>query len=306
MRDAGYLRHEGQCSSDDVERADSSPDVTIGLLWRIAVQNWKLWASLILLATLAGLILAVVIPRRYEAEVVALPRGNDRSNLLNTLGGQLGGLAALAGLANGQGGQRAEAIQMLESKLLAREFIEDNKLLPVLFPSDWDARSQKWKRPRTLNEGVEYFDRKVRSVLEDRRTGLVTVRVMWKDPVSAAAWANELVRRANDRLRDRAVARAQGAITYLKREARNADAVEIQQTLYRLMEEQYKTLLLASVNDDYEFSLIDPATAPDPGQYAFPKKALFSFGGFFFGLVLVLGAVFVRAGQRVRRAERRL
>ena len=304
MQDAGYLGQDRPRSSDGVP-ANSSGDITAGLLWRVVVQNWKLWVSLIVLATLSGLFMAFVIPRRYEAEVVALPRGNDRSNLLSTVGGQLGGIAALAGLSGGQNGQRAEALQMLESNVLAREFIADNNLLPVLFASDWDATGQKWKtRPRTLNQGVEYFDHNVRSVLEDRRTGLVTVRIMWKDPSRAAAWANELVRRANDRLRERAVARAQGAITYLKREARNADAVEIQQSLYHLMEEQYKTLLLANVNDDYEFSLIDPAVAPDPEQYAFPKKPLFAFGGFFFGLVLVLGAVFIRAGQRVHRTER--
>jgi uncharacterized protein involved in exopolysaccharide biosynthesis len=188
---------------------------------------------------------------------------------------------------------------MLQSQVLAREFIQDYKLLPLLFAADWDARRQNWgRRTRTLNEAVEYFDHHVRTVIEDRRTGLVTMRITWRDPAVAASWANELVRRANDRLRQRAVARAQGAIEYLRREARNADAVEIQQTLYRLMEEQYKTLLLANVSNDYAFSLIDPAVPADPDQYAFPRKGLFTFGGLFFGVVLVLILLFIEAAQR--------
>jgi uncharacterized protein involved in exopolysaccharide biosynthesis len=273
---------------------------------RVVRRRWKLWVGVVVVAALAGLVASLIIPRRYEAEVVALPRGSDRSALLGTLSGQLGGLAALAGLGSGQSGQRAEALQMLQSNLLAREFIQENKLLPLLYASDWDARRQAWNgHVRTLNEGVALFDHRIRSVLEDRRTGLVTVRVTWKDPVQAAAWANELVRRANDSLRERAVARAQASIAYLKREARNADAVEIQQTLYHLMEEQYKTLLLANVSDDYEFSLIDPAVAPDPEQYAFPRKALFTFGGFFFGIVLVLTLIFIEASQRAMEIPER-
>ena len=252
---------------------------------------------LVLLSTLAGLVAALVIPRRYEVELVALPRGGaERSSLLSLLTGQLGGLAGLGG---GEGGQRAEAIQMLQSKLLAREFIEDNKLLPVLFASDWDERRQSWSgRTHTLNDAVEVFDRRIRGVIEDRRSGLVTMRVTWKDPVQAASWANEMIRRANDELRRRAVARAGGSINYLKREARNADTVEIQQALYRLMEEQYKNLLLANVTDEYAFSVIDPAVAADPDQYVFPRRGLFAFGGLFFGIVLALILVFIEASQR--------
>jgi len=279
--------------------AASDSTVPVAHLLGVLRRRWKRLLTLLLLITLAGLVAALIIPRRYEAELVALPRGTDRSALLNSLTGQLGGLAALAGLGSGESGQRAEAIQMLQSQILAREFIQDNKLLPVLFVSDWDAQRQGWSgRTHTLNDAVEVFDRRIRGVIEDRRTGLVTVRITWRDPGQAASWANEIVRRANDHLRRRAVARAQSSIDYLKREARNADAVEIQQTLYRLMEEQYKSLLLANVRDDYAFSVIDPAIAPDPDQYVFPRLSLFTFGGLFFGVVLALILVFIEASQR--------
>src|SRR5262249_45050407 len=149
---------------------------------------------------------------------------------------------------------------------------------------------QGWKtaNPPTLNDAVFYFDRHVRDVSEDRRTGLVTLRITWTDPMRAAAWANEIVRLANEQLRGRAVARAQGAIDYLKREAQAPASVEIQQALYRLMEDQYKTLLLANVSEDYAFSVIDPAVAADAKHYVFPNRTLFSFAGLFFGGVLVL------------------
>jgi uncharacterized protein involved in exopolysaccharide biosynthesis len=146
-----------------------------------------------------------------------------------------------------------------------------------------------------MNDAVSYFNHGIRTIVEDRRTGLVTVRIIWRDPVQAAAWANELVSRANDELRRRAVTRAQGSIEYLKREARSADAVEIQQTLYRLMEEQYKTLLLANGTNDYAFSIIDPAVAADPNRYVSPRPRLYIFAGLFFGTVLAAIVVFLGA-----------
>lgn len=276
---------------------EASP-VPVTRLFAVARYRWRRLLALVLLSTLVAAAAALIIPRRYEAQVVALPRGQDRSSLLNALGGQLGGLAAIAGLGGGESGQRAEAIQMLQSQVLARQFILDNNLLPVLFSSDWDPRRGAWRgRSHTLNDAVERFDRRIRSVIEDRRSGLVTVRISWRDAEQAALWANELVRRANEQLRLRAVARAQDAIDYLKREALSADVVEIRQTLYRLMEEQYKTLLLANVNKDYAFSLIDPAVAPDRDQYVFPRLGLFVFGGLFFGVVLALIWIFMEASM---------
>jgi uncharacterized protein involved in exopolysaccharide biosynthesis len=275
-----------------------APDETIPAihLLRVLRSRWKWLLALVLAPALLGLLDAALSARRYEAEAVVLPRTQDRSGLLNSLGGQLGGLAALAGLTLNESSQRAEAIQMLQSQTLARQFILDHQLIPLLFSGDWDSEHQRWRgKPRTMNDAVKYFDHGIRNVLEDRRTGLVTLRIGWRDPVQAAAWANELVRRANEQLRQRAIARAQSSIDYLKREARNADAVEIQQTLYRLMEDQYKTLLLANVNTDYAFSIIDPAVAPDPNQYVSPRLGLYTFAGLFLGILLASIVVFMTA-----------
>ena len=280
-----------------VKSAPPGRTVTIAQLFAVARYRWKLLLALIFVPTFLAVLLVLVSPRLYEAEAVVLPRIQDRSALLGALG-QLGGLAALAGLGSAEGGQREEAIQMMQSQILARQFIEDNHLLPVLFPSEWDAKRQSWRgRARTMNEAVRRFDRGIRSVVEDRRTGLVTVRITWSDRIQAAAWANELVRRANEQLRARAVRRAQGAIDYLQREAQLATAVEVQQTLYRLMEEQYKTLLLANVNEDYALSIIDPAVASDPNRYASPHRVRITFAGLVFGGVLALIVAFMQASR---------
>lgn len=281
----------------------TAPDTTVPLanVLQVLSARWRLWLLLILLPTLAALGISLSVARRYEAELVALPRSTDRSALLNALG-QFGGLVSLAGLGSADSGQRAEAIETLQSQILARQFIQDRGLLTEMFASKWDGARGRWKVPvpPTLNDAVEFFDHRVRDVTDDRRTGLVTVRITWTDPVQAAAWANELVQRANDELRRRAVARAQEAIAYLKREAHETETVEVQQALYRLMEEQYKILLLANVNEDYAFSVIDPAVAPDITRPQYPSRRLFTLAGAFFGITLVLALAFFEASRRSR------
>ena len=166
------MRGERSASFRTVDVTYAAPGGTVSLaqLFTVARYRWKWLLALVLVPAVLGVLLALITPRRYEAEVVVLPRSQDRSALLGSLG-QLGGLAALAGIGGGEGGQRAEAIQMLQSQTLARQFIEDNKLLPVLFANDWDAQHQSWhRRARTMNEAVRVFDHGIRSVVEDRRT----------------------------------------------------------------------------------------------------------------------------------------
>jgi uncharacterized protein involved in exopolysaccharide biosynthesis len=272
-------------------------------LIRATRRRWKWLLSVLIISAGMGLAASMLLGKRYQAEVVAMPRSNyGQSGLLNSLGGQLGGLAQLAGLGMGAGGERAEAVATLRSHLLARQMIEQDQLLPVLFSSDWDAATHGWTgRPRTLNDGVRLFDHRLLSVIEDHRNGLVTVRIEWKNPQQAAVWANEFVARANARLREQAIARADASIRFLKQQVDQVQTVEIRDALYLLMQAQYKNLLLAKTTPQYAFIVIDPAVASDPDQYVFPSHALFALGGLFFGLVIAILILLADAARDVGR-----
>lgn len=54
--------------------------------------------------------------------------------------GRLGGLASLAGAALGGGGNKDAYLEYLTSHDFTARFIEDEKLLPVLFHRKWDAQ----------------------------------------------------------------------------------------------------------------------------------------------------------------------
>jgi uncharacterized protein involved in exopolysaccharide biosynthesis len=59
-----------------------------------------------------------------------------------------------------------------------------------------------------VRDAVKYFHKRVLKVSEEGSTGLVTLAIEWTDPDIAAEWASLLVRRLNDRLRERALQEA--------------------------------------------------------------------------------------------------
>lgn len=258
-----------------------------------------LWSRRLLLAGLAlacGLIsvaIAFLLPEKYEATVLMSPvnEGADASKLgsAGALLSQFGGLAGLGGLNLSGGGRKAESVATLKSAVLTQAFIADNNLLPVLFENKWDSVRQIWestdaKKIPTLWKGEELFQKKVLAVSEDRKTGLVTLTVTWKDPAAAAAWANELVARANSYLRAKAIEQSNKNLEYLNDQLSKTNVVELQKAIYSLTETEIKKVMIAKGSDEYAFRVIDPARRPE--RRISPKRPLIVALGVIVGLVL--------------------
>jgi uncharacterized protein involved in exopolysaccharide biosynthesis len=119
---------------------------------------------------------------------------------------------------------------------------------------------------------VEEFDTNVRRVTEDAREGLVKLSIRWKDPDTAAYWANLFAERLNDRLRQQAIAEAERSVAYLKKEMTTTSVVSLQQSMGSLLENEMQKLLLAQGQKEFAFKVIDRAV-PSKKRDA-PKRAL--------------------------------
>ena len=266
-----------------------------------------LFATLVL--TALGVAAAFGLGKRYEARVVMMPVADSVSG--SSLGGlvsQLGGLASLAGVSLSGDSQKVEAYVMLTSREFTDEFIRDESLMQVLFAKRWDPETRSWrpsllKRDPTPADAFRTFNRKIRWVDQDRRSGVVTLTVRWKDPEVAARWANELVARVNARMRDRAIQDARRNIEHLQAQYERTPVVSLRETVARVMENEVRREMLATVRTDYAFRVIDPAVAAEPHEFVSPKRARLIAGGFvlggMFGLLLVLARHFVRRGRAV-------
>ena len=279
---------------DGIRPGEITLDAIIATAWR---GKWIVLACAVLLAGLAAVAAFIMTPK-YRAEVVMVPvKADDSRAALASMVGQLGGLASLAGVSLAGGSNKDEYLQYLQSNAFTARFIEDEKLLPVLFADRWDANNNRWDVDDpadvpTLADGVRLFERGVRAVQEDRRTGVVTLTVVWRDRELAARWANLLVERVNRDLRERAIAESDASVRYLEGELAKTAVLELRESIYRLIENQIKTVMLANVRQEYAFKVIDPAVAPDVDDVVRPKKlAMILVGGVFggaIGLLLVL------------------
>ena len=282
-------------SMDDTARATiDSEELRLRELITVLWRGRRLIAWITLGFIVVATVGAFLTPKTYEASVTMSPVSRN-DGLLNGggsmggLGSELGGIAAIAGLSVGVDSRKWESISVLESAALTEQYIRENNLLPELFHRDWDAAHRRWKdsSPRTIPtlwKANRLFKGKVRSVETDAKTGLITLKISWRNPVLAANWANGLVAMTNDYLRDKAIAEDENNIAYLQAQADKSNEVNLKQAIYEVLVEEVKREMFARGTHEFAFKVLDPAEVPE--KAASPKKTLWVLVGAFCGLIL--------------------
>ncbi len=278
--------------------------------WRVIWGRKKMILAVSFAAALLAIVISLLMPNIYKAQVLLTPVGSGKSKgggLSAALGG-LGGLASVAGISlGGGGGSTAENLAVLNSREFIWKFVKENKLMPVLFADDWDAKSKKWKKddPKkqpTLWDAYRMFTKGgLMNVDKNKKTGLVTVSVEWKDPVLAAKWANALVRRLNAYLRRKAIARSEANLTYLNKELARTRVADMRQTLFKLISQEEKKAMLASTQEQFAFRVLDTAVPPD--KKAKPKRSLIVILSTFVAGFLAVIVAFIQESVQRRRQD---
>lgn len=250
----------------------AAPDI-----WAYVRAHWMRMAFIPIASLAAGLALIVVSEPIYRSEAVLAPVGDEEAGMtLGKLPGQVGNLASLVGIPLPTGSPAATHVATLRSKALLAQFIQDENLVPELFADDWDEGSHGWlvEEPPTLEDAVMRMDEDVRTVFEDKESGIVVLRVEWRDRQRAAAWAQEIADRANAALRSAAIAEAKSSMEYLQRELQKTNVVELQNAIFRLMESQTQKIMIANVRPEYAFRIVDPPRVPEDDEHVWPNAPL--------------------------------
>lgn len=276
-----------------------------GAAWRYILRNrWVMLVAVFMGALLGGVLCFFTQPSyRARVQVQVVDHQGERSGVSSLLDGTAS-LAAFAGLQLPSSQSRAEALAFLKSHALIGEFIEHNDLLPVLYWKEWDAAGKQWKHkvhPPTLNAGVQRFREHVMTVTEEKDTGLVRLTVDWRERLTAARWANDLVALLNLKMRQRAIASYRMSIEYLQRELAKTDSVELRQAIYRLMQDQMKNAMVAEVQNEYSLRTIDMAVPPDPDDPESPRLRMFVPLGGFVGAIVGLIVAAIRSSRNRAR-----
>lgn len=269
-----------------------------------------------LIFSVAGVALALYLPAKYKAEVMVAPSKRAQGSGLSSLAGQLGGLAGLAGVNLGSGDQNNVklALQILKSRSFLIDFIRKNELeVPVFAAQGWqlvddkllinekiyDITSQQWvrevKSPRTPEPSDQELYGAFSKMLDvkiDTREGTYRIAIEHFSPNLAQQWANALVHEINKYMRTVDIQNAQRSIDYLQKQLEKSNYSSMEIMFFNLIEEQTKKAMLAEVQQNYVFEIIDPALAPEKKSQ--PKRPLICILFFLFGGLLSCSFVLVR------------
>jgi uncharacterized protein involved in exopolysaccharide biosynthesis len=269
-----------------------------GLLWG---SRWLLAVAIVVGAAVAGVATAF-LPKYYESTTTLLPVESMDGTGLGGMG-NIGNLASLAGVnLGGSTDTSVEALELLQSRRFTLDIIRERNLMPELFPGQWDSTTGSWAvtgdEIPTDEDAFRRFDRKVRLISQDKKTGVITLMVRWRDPEVAAELANELVFKLNTTMQARAVAESDAAIRQLQNQIQLTDVVPLRGALAEVLESEIKKKTLALVRDEYAMRVIDPAVATAEWEQVSPSLPLFLFGGALIGAFVGTVFVLIRGAKR--------
>lgn len=289
-----------------------SSDVDLLELW-FALLKGK-W--IVLVTTIAFSLSTVgyvlTLPNIYTSSALLAPVDASGGGLVS-MAGQLGGLASLAGInLNREGSSKtAEAIQIMKSWAFVESFVAEHGIEPQVYAANgWDKETNKLKYnldifdpesgkwlSESMNDGpsswklYQRFSSFMR-IREDQKTGFTTLLVEFYSPELAKEWAAAIVDKINKVIRERDALEAQKNIDFLKKRIEMTPLANMQNVFYSLIEDQTKSLMLASGTEEYVFRVVsEPRVAEVKSK---PKRALICILGAVVGAVLgvILGLAY--------------
>lgn len=289
--DTTYLDYFGLIGTDLLRLTD--------IVW--ARRNIVL--AITALALVGGVVWAIFAKPLYRAEVVtSLAPTQNTQNIGNAITSQLGGLSSLIG--SGGKDEANQVVAALQTRSLLYPFIDQYGVKQTLFPNLWNPTTRSWGEMKpglisgfgsaairylngrpdpppqfgpTSHDAMMSFVKHLQ-VNQDLNAGLIVVQVDWFDPATAETWANALVATLNEQRRADAVARSNARLKLLNAQLSTTTSVEMRDVLYRLIQGETQSIMMANSNPQFVLRVIDPAA---DAQQVWPMR----------GLIVVLSGV---------------
>jgi hypothetical protein len=152
----------------------------------------------------------------------------------------------------------------LRSRSFTMHFLDSNNIYRYFYPEHWLEEKQAWKEGFTPDRGesLTRFRDEIRLISVDEETDIVTVGMLWTEPTLPRDWANLYIESFNEYMRERAIDEVARKQEFLERKLRQSDVVDIQKSIYRLIEAQTAIMMLANAREEYALEIIDPAARP--------------------------------------------
>jgi hypothetical protein len=266
--------------------------------------------------SIIAIIYSLLLPNLYVSKALIAPV--DASNNIERALGGYSNLAGLAGINLPSGsdeGNSLEALQKIstlsffEKKILSNIYLPDliaikswnSKTNTITYDKNlYDTNTNTWIRdysyPQQLipsaQESFRVFKENHLNIVEDRKTGFITLSIKHQSPYIAMQWVELIYNEINSFYRQKDKLQSEKTVSYLNEQILITDLYEIKQVLAQLLQEEVKTLALIEASESYVFNYIDPPAVME--QKSEPKRALICILSAILGGMLGVIIVFIR------------
>ena len=301
----------------------SQTAITLGDMWQAVLRDrWILFAIVSAVMVLGLVWGELQTPEYISTSTLASSSKDETGSTFGPAEGLLGAASSLAGINITTGNETDRGIAVFTSRTLGGELIDRYQLAPLLFPDRWDWVAKAWKpasassvffeqtrhavfggappkltqEPSKL-EAIEKFLSRV-SMVENKRTGIVTLSVTWDDPYQAARIAEALLETGNEHMRRARLGDATRRIEYLKKELSSTSVESVSAAIGKLIEIELATRMKANTKPDFMFEVIDK---PFPPEHPYsPRIGLIALLSMALGVGLALLVVVIRLAWNPR------
>ncbi len=189
--------------------------------------------------------------------------------------------------------------------MAAQELNEDNGKL-IIDQSIYDTNKNIWVSNKydtngpSIHEVYEEFLTYL-AIEKDKLTGFISISITSPSPVNSRDWVTFLVEDINSVTKNKDLNDSNKALAYLNEQVSKTSLTELREVFYSIIESELRTKMLASISDEYLFSVIDKPIIAEEKES--PNRIFISIVGFLMGLILSLTYVLISAFIREEKIK---
>tara|TARA_Y100000389_G_C17395082_1_gene482066 strand:+ start:192 stop:1136 length:945 start_codon:yes stop_codon:yes gene_type:complete len=295
---------------------ESDNSIDLQELFNVILNGKWIIASVTALFSIIGVIFSLYLPNIYQSKALLAPvqASSGISGALQNYSG-IAGLAGISLPKESDEGNSAKAIH----KISSLSFFENNILPNIFLPNlmafkSWDSKknilnynttiydikSNTWirdysypqKQTPSSQESFDKFITEHLSVIENKKSGFVTLSIKHQSPLIAKKWAELVVDKVNSFYRQKDKAASERSVSYLDKQISISNLSEINRVLAELLQDETKKLALIEANQDYVFEYIDPPALME--KKSEPRRAFICILSFILGGMLSILSVLIK------------
>ena len=291
-----------------MQNKDTDIRELISLIW---INKTKILISAFIIFIISFLYSFSLVDK-YKSEAILMV--SDQKDSSPQMSSSYSSLANMAGISIPQSDSENKinlGLEVMLSREFLYKFIQNRNLtVPIMAAKQWnqdngrliideslyDTENNIWVSNKygasgpTIHEVYEEFLTYI-SIEKDKLTGFITISITSPSPVNSRDWVSFLIEDINSVTKSKDLNDSNKALQYLNDQVSKTSLTELREVFFSIIESELRTKMLASISDEYLFSIIDKPIIAEEKES--PNRLFISIIGFILGLIVSLTYVLI-------------